>query len=59
MNLYNKTQTLLARTAKKNKEIAKAAGVSESWLDKFKSRAIPGGDVHRVQSLHDYLAAQK
>ncbi len=41
------------------KSIAKATGVSESWLSLFARNGIPKPDIGRVQTLYEYMSNNK
>ena len=55
MKLYDRAKKLIEESSKTNREVAEAINVSISWVEKFKSGSSPGGDVHTVQALHDFL----
>lgn len=54
--LLERTYELLDNCDMSAPKIAKAAGLNQEWVSKFRQRRKPNPGVRTVQQLHDWLA---
>lgn len=55
--LFDCTVRLLGQSNLTYRQIAEGAAVDMNWLAKFRQGAIEEPGVHKVQRVHDFLAA--
>lgn len=60
-SLTETTRTLLIERVRVDtmRDIARASGINEHWLGKFRSGGIANPGSNRVQKLYEYLTGKK